>query len=111
MSVNSLSSAMAVLLPCFLGLGAVLQLVRPNFIRLAYERWNLSPQFCRVVGLIQLMMAIFLYLPPTRVWGIIISTIFAFLAGITLLNRQMYLWSFVVILIIAALDLAALTTR
>jgi hypothetical protein len=111
MSINSLSSAMVVLLSCFFGLGAILQLVRPNFVRLAYERWNLPPQFCRVVGVTQLMMAIFLSLPQTRVWGIIISTIFAFLVGISLLNRQMYLWSFVVILIIAALDLAAITTR
>jgi len=89
-------------------IGAAIQLVGPGFVRRAYKRWDLPPRFYRVTGVIELLTALLLVTPQTRIWGLILGGLVTFAAEITLLNHRQYFWAMPGILLMAALIPAGL---
>jgi hypothetical protein len=74
-----------------------------SMVRAAYRAWDYPPNFYRVVGTIELMVALFLALPQTRIWGVILGGFIAFFSVVTLLKHSRYGWSLPAMLLLAAL--------
>ena len=74
-----------------------------SVVRAAYRAWDYPPNFYRVVGLIELVVALFLALPQTRIWGVILGGFIAFFSVVTLLKHSRYVWSLPAVLLLAAL--------
>ena len=72
-------------------------------VRAAYRAWDYPANFYRVVGIIELTVALFLALPETRIWGVILGGFIAFFSVVTLLKNRRYAWSLPVMLLLAAL--------
>jgi len=72
-------------------------------VRAAYRAWDYPTNFYRVVGSIELIVALFLALPQTRIWGVILGGFIAFFSVVTLLKHHLYAWSVPVMLLLAAL--------
>ncbi|HEY2007408.1 MAG TPA: DoxX family protein [Rhizomicrobium sp.] len=49
-------------------------------LRAVYRLWHYPHNFYRIVGLTQLMAALFLIVPETRVWGVVVSGTIIFLS-------------------------------
>jgi hypothetical protein len=88
--------------------GAAIQLAGPGFVRRAYERWDFPPKFYRVTGFVELLTALFLVTPQTRIWGAILGGLVTFAAEITLLNHRQYFWAMPGVLLLVALIPAGL---
>ena len=76
--------------------------------RAIYRLWHYPHNFYRVIGLTQLMAALFLIVPETRIWGIAASGMITFIATVTLLHHRKYLWSLPVMLMLVSLVPASL---
>jgi DoxX-like family len=72
-------------------------------VRAAYRAWDYPANFYRVVGIVELMVVLFLVLPETRIWGVILGGFIAFFSVVTLLKNRRYAWSLPAILLLAAL--------
>jgi hypothetical protein len=77
-------------------------------VRAAFRAWDYPPNFYRVVGMIELAVALFLALPQTRIWGVIFGGFIAFFSVVTLLKHSRYGWSVPAMLLLAALVPASL---
>jgi len=102
------SAPFAELLSLVFGVGAAVQLAGPGFVQRAYRRWHMPRQFYRVTGSIELLAAFFLAIPQTRIWGIALVYLVAFVAAITLLAHRQYAWSAPAIVLMVALVPATL---
>lgn len=83
-------------------LAAVINLSGLPVVRRAYRAWDYPPNFYRVVGVMELIVALFLSLPQTRIWGVVLGGFIAFFSVVTLL-RHGYAWSVPGMLLLAAL--------
>ena len=77
-------------------------------LRAVYRLWHYPQNFYRIVGLGQLMAALFLIVPETRIWGIAASGVITFVTTVTLLHHRKYLWSLPVMLLLLSLVPASL---
>jgi hypothetical protein len=77
-------------------------------LRVVYRLWHYPHNFYRIVGLAQLMAALFLIVPETRIWGIVAGGTIIFIATVTLLHHRQYLWSLPVMLLLVSLVPASL---
>ncbi|HEX4269971.1 MAG TPA: DoxX family protein [Rhizomicrobium sp.] len=84
-------------------LAALVNLTGSSVVRAAYRAWDYAPNFYRVVGVIELLAALFLALPQTRIWGVILGGFIAFFSVVALLKHGRYAWSLPVMLLLAAL--------
>ncbi|HEY2444792.1 MAG TPA: DoxX family protein [Rhizomicrobium sp.] len=100
---SHLSSLIAMAIAVMFGVSAFVHLLGPDFIRDAYRRWNFPPMFHRVTGILELLAAIFLALPATRIWGVALAALVTFVAVVTLLNNRQYAWTLPGFLVLAAL--------
>src|SRR5258708_3548042 len=75
------------------GLAALINLAGGTHVRAVYRLWHYPHQFYHIVGVAELMAALFLIVPETRIWGIAASGMITFIAIVTLLHRRQYLWS------------------
>ncbi len=105
---NSFPSAVVFWLTIIFLISAVVQLPGPAFVRRAYERWDYPPKFYRVTGSIELLIALFLTVPQTRIWGVMLAVLVIFVAEITLLKNEQYMWSAIGFIMMLALVPAAL---
>jgi DoxX-like family len=105
---NSFPSAVVVWLTIIFLVSAVIQLPGPAFVRRAYKRWEYPPKFYRVTGFVELLIALFLTLPQTRIWGVMLAVLVIFVAEITLLKNEQYMWSVLGFVLMLALVPAAL---
>lgn len=64
-----------------------------TLLRAVHRLWDYPDNFYRVVGLAQLMVALFLIIPETRIWGIAASGMIIFMTTVTLLQHRQYLMS------------------
>jgi hypothetical protein len=104
---NSFPSTAVVWLTIIFSVSAAIQLPGPAFVRRAYKRWEFPPKFYRVTGSIELLIALFLTLPQTRIWGVMLAILVIFVAEITLLKNQQYIWSALGFIMMLALVPAA----
>jgi DoxX-like family len=77
-------------------------------VRAAYRLWHYPHHFYRIVGAAELMAALFLIVPETRIWGIAAGGIITFVAIVTLLHHHQYLWSLAAMLLLVGLVPASL---
>ena len=92
------------------GVSGLVQLAGPGFVRRAYQRWELSPGLHRVIGALMVIAALFLAVPNTRVWGVLLAGVINFLAVVTLLKNREYRWAFPGLAIAIALPVMLVTT-
>ena len=107
---STFPATVADLLSIVFGLSAAVQLAGPGFVQRAYQRWNFPRKFYRLTGFIELLIAFFLAVPQTRVWGIALAYLVTFVAVVTLLAHRQYVWSAPAIVLMVALVPAALDT-
>ena len=104
---NSFPSMVIVWLTIIFLISGVVQLPGPAFVRRAYKHWEYPPKFYRVTGFIQLLIALFLAVPQTRIWGVMLAVLVTFAAEITLLKNEQYVWSVLGFVMMLALVPAA----
>lgn len=61
-----------------------------KFVREAYARWQYPNGFREVTGTLLALAAVFLSLPVTRFFGLVLAAIVMFLSAITLINHRQY---------------------
>jgi hypothetical protein len=98
----------ALLLTCLFGLSAAIHLYGPGVLRARYRRWGFPANTHRVIGVLELLAALFLSNPITRIWGVALAAIITFVAIVTLLNHGKYGYSVPAMLVLAALGPATL---
>jgi hypothetical protein len=98
----------ALLLTGLFGLSAAIHLYGPSVLRARYRRWRFPANTHRVVGVLQLLAALFLSNPITRIWGVALAGIITFVTIVTLLNQGKYGYSVPAMLVLAALVPATL---
>jgi hypothetical protein len=84
-------------------LAGLVNLAGGSLVRAAYRAWDYPPNFYRVVGIIELAVALFLALPQTRIWGVILGGFIAFFSAVTLLKHSRYVLSLPAVLLLASL--------
>lgn len=72
-------------------------------MRNAYRAWDYPANFYRLVGVFELLAALFLALPETRIWGVILGGFITFYSVVTLLKNRHYVLSVPAMLLLAAL--------
>jgi hypothetical protein len=98
----------ALVLSGLFGAGGMLHMVGPAFVRRAYRNWGFHSNAHRVVGVLQILTALFLSNPVTRIWGVILAGFIIFFATVALLNRGKYAYSVPGLLLMLALVPASL---
>jgi hypothetical protein len=89
-------------------LAGLVNLNGSTHLRAVYRLWHYPHNFYRIVGLAQLMAALFLIVPQTLIWGIAAGGMISFIATVTLLHHRQYLWSLPVMLLLVSLVPASL---
>jgi hypothetical protein len=84
-------------------LASLVNLGGSSVVRATYRAWDYPPNFYRVVGMIELAVALFLALPQTRIWGVILGGFIAFFSVVTLLKHSRYALSLPGMLLLAAM--------
>jgi hypothetical protein len=100
---NSFPSAVIVWLTIIFFVSAAVQLPGPAFVRRAYKLWDYPPKFYRVTASTELLIALFLAIPQTRIWGVVLAVLVTFVAEVTLLKNRQYMWSIPGIVVMIAL--------
>ena len=98
----------ALVLSGLFGIGGLLHMAGPTFVRHAYRRWGFPSNAHRVVGVLQILAALFLSNPVTRIWGVILAGFIIFFATVALLNHGKYIYSVPGLLLMLALVPASL---
>ena len=98
----------ALLLSGLFGTFGLWQLAGPAGLRRVYRRWRFPANTHRVAGLLAAIVALFLSNPITRIWGVILGGLVAFVAVTVLLNHGKYAWSVPGMLVMVALAPATL---
>jgi hypothetical protein len=75
-----------------------------------YRRWQYARGFHYVIGTLQAMTALFLWIDQTRIWGGILAAGLLFFTVVALLNRRHYLYAVPAMLAMAALAPAMMGT-
>ncbi|MDE1985126.1 MAG: DoxX family protein [Alphaproteobacteria bacterium] len=99
----------ATLLAAIFAVSGLVQLIGPGFVREAYRRWEFPPGFYRVTAVLDLLAAVFLAVPETRLWGIGLAGMITFAAVATLLGHRKYLYAVPGLILLIALAPAALS--
>jgi hypothetical protein len=98
----------ALVLTALFGISAVLNLYGPAFLRIRYRRWRFPSNTHLIVGTLDLMAALFLSNPITRIWGVALAGLITFVTTVILLNHGKYGYSVPAMLVLAALIPASL---
>ena len=98
----------ALLLTGLFGVTGVVQLAGPRALRLAYRRWQFPSNAHRVVGVLEILAALFLSNPVTRIWGVFLAGFIIFFGTVTLLNHGKYIYSVPGLILMLALVPAGL---
>jgi DoxX-like family len=105
---SSIPTIIALTISAIFAVSAALHLTAPGFLRRAYERWNFPPDSYRVTGVMELIAAVFLANPLTRIWGIGLAAFVIFTTIAMLLNNRQYALTVPGILLLVALVPASL---
>jgi DoxX-like family len=90
------------------GVSGLLHVTGLGFVKRAYARADFPPHFYRMAGFVQLIAALFLASPFTRIWGVILAASVTFAAIVVLLSNRHYVYSVPGLLLLAALIPASL---
>jgi hypothetical protein len=90
------------------GVTGLIHMAGPRFLRAAYRSWGFPSNAHRVIGVLEILTALFLSNPVTRIWGVILAGFVIFFATVALLNRGKYAYSVPGLLLMLALVPASL---
>lgn len=95
-------------LTALFGASGLLHLVGPNFLKSAYRRWGFPFNAHRVIGVLEIITALFLSNPVTRIWGVIMAAFIIFFGTFALVNHGKYVYSLPGLILMLALVPASL---
>jgi hypothetical protein len=98
----------ALVLTGLFGVSGLLHMAGPAFVRRAYRGWGFPSNAHRVVGVLEILAALFLSHPVTRIWGVILAGFIIFFATVALLNHRKYIYSVPGLILMLALVPASL---
>ena len=81
-------------------------LLAPWLLGKIQNRWSRAHASGRVIGILDLLAAIFLIVPQTRIWGVFLGASILFWAAVMLLGHRRYVLAAPAIAMLAALPLA-----
>lgn len=90
MNVLAISASIACVLAGIFGVSGILHLVATRFLQPLYDSWGLPPEFHHTGGVMELVAAVFLLMPITRIWGIALAAMVLFIVGVSLLKNRHY---------------------
>ena len=91
------------ILSAIIALVGLISLSGSTHFRTVYRLWQYPHNFYRIVGLTELMVALFLIVPETRIWGITASGMIACITTMTLLHHRKYFWPLPAVLLLVTL--------
>jgi hypothetical protein len=89
-------------------IAAIFDLAGSGYIRARFRQWPYPRPFYRVMGVLQLLTALFLAVPQLRIWGVILAGLISFFWVVTLLNHRQWSWAVAGMLMMVALVPASL---
>ena len=98
----------SLVLTALFGASGLLHLVGPNFLKSAYRRWGFPFNAHRVIGVLEIITALFLSNPVTRIWGVILAAFIIFFGTFALVNHGKYVYSLPGLILMLALVPASL---
>jgi DoxX-like family len=108
MTIPIIAQVAVDVLSAIFALAGLVNLSGSTRLRVVHRLWHYPHNFYRIVGLAQLMAALFLIVPETRIWGIVAGGTIIFVVTVTLLHHRQYLWSLPVMLLLVSLVPASL---
>jgi hypothetical protein len=106
----SLPVAAAWLVASAFAVSAVVHLAGIKPLRELYARWEYRRNSHRVIGALNVVTALFLAVPETRLWGVALAAAILFGAVVALLNHRHYLFAVPGVILLAALPPALLSS-
>ena len=94
MSMTSLPHILAGVLTAIFAISGIIDVVGSGYLRARFRQWAYPRRFYRVMGVLQLITALFLAVPQLRIWGIILAGLITFFWVVILLNHRQ--WSLAV---------------
>lgn len=95
-------------LTALFGVSGLIHVAGPGFVRQAYKRWGFPFNAHRVIGILEILTALFLSNPVTRIWGVILAGFIIFFGTIALVNHGKYVYSLPGLILMLALVPATL---
>ena len=108
MWANDLPHLLAGLLAAIFAIAGVIDVAGSGYVRARFRHREYPRQFYRVVGVLQLITALFLAVPQLRVWGIVMASFLTFYWVVILLNHRQWSWALAGMLMMMALAPASL---
>jgi hypothetical protein len=101
-----LIAAAAPVIAATFGVVGVVHLAGPRQLTTLLARLEYPRGFHRVIGVYALLTALFLALPPTRIWGVAAAGFVLFAGIVGLLNKRRYMTAMPAMALLAALPFA-----
>jgi hypothetical protein len=98
----------ALVLTALFGISGVCHIAGPEFLRQAYRRWGFPFNAHRVIGVLQVLTALFLSNPVTRIWGVVLASFIIFFATVALIHHGKYVYFLPAVILMLALVPASL---
>ena len=108
MWTSSLPHFLANGLAAIFAIAAIMDLAGSRYVRARFRQWRYPRQFYRIMGVLQLITAIFLAMPQLRIWGIILAGLLSFFWIVPLLGHRQWSWAAAGMLLMMALAPASL---
>jgi hypothetical protein len=89
-------------------IAGIIDLMGARYIRARFRHQEYPRQFYRVMGMLQLITALFLAVPQLRIWGIIMAAFLTFYWVVIFLNHRQWSWAVAGMLMMMALAPASL---
>jgi uncharacterized membrane protein YphA (DoxX/SURF4 family) len=86
MLINYITNGLAAVVSLFLVIGGFINIIAPEHIRQDYERWGYPSWFHYVTGTLELVAAVMIILPLTRVAGSVLAGVVMAAAVATLIR-------------------------
>ena len=103
MWTSSLPHLFAGILALIFASAGIIDVAGFRFVRARFRQWQYPRQFYRLMGVLQLITALFLATPQLRIWGVALAGFITFFGVVTLLNHRQWSWAVAGMLIMAAL--------
>jgi|SRR5580693_7787687 hypothetical protein len=105
MNAMTLSTIAASVAASVFSISALVHLSGLASVRAFYARWDYPRGFPMTAGIFNLLAAIFLAIPLTRVWGVMLGALVLFVAIVTLLGHRRYSYALPAIALLASLPI------
>ena len=101
--LSAIADVIALSLTGLFGLAALVHLIAPRLLVQAYRAWQYPRAFHYVTGSALALAAVFLAVPQTRIWGVILGAAILFVTVVSLLNHGKFYYATPAMILMAAL--------